>query len=192
MPFDAIVLAGGAGARLGGVDKPSLVVGGTTLLDGVLSALNAAGTVVVVGKPRESTARDVVFTQERPAGGGPVAAIAAGLTALPRPLSEFVAVCAGDLVHFGQSTVDRLLATLEARGDADGVVLRDEHERAQWLAGVWRTESLVDALPAEPANASVRATFGGLAVRRIDALPGEAFDVDSEADLRRAREERGR
>jgi molybdopterin-guanine dinucleotide biosynthesis protein A len=192
MPFDALVLAGGSGRRLGGVDKPGLVVGGVTLLDGVLHAVDAARTVVVVGEPREVTGRAVVFTRERPAGTGPVAAIAAGLKALPSPPLEFVAICAGDLVHFGQSTVDRLLATLEARGDADGVVLRDEDDRAQWLAGVWRTEPLAEALPDDPANVSVRATLGRLSVHRIDALPGEGFDVDSEADLRRAREERGR
>src|SRR4051812_33904528 len=35
--YDAIVLAGGGGRRLGGVDKATLEVGGRTLLDRVLA-----------------------------------------------------------------------------------------------------------------------------------------------------------
>ena len=33
--FDAVVLAGGRGTRLGGVDKPGLIVGGQSLLGAV-------------------------------------------------------------------------------------------------------------------------------------------------------------
>ena len=47
---DAIILAGGRGERLGGVDKSSLVIGGQPLLGHVLAAASAAGTVVVVGR----------------------------------------------------------------------------------------------------------------------------------------------
>ncbi|MEH6375729.1 NTP transferase domain-containing protein, partial [Streptomyces sp. KLMMK] len=36
--YDAVVLAGGAARRLGGADKPTLRVGGRTLLDRVLEA----------------------------------------------------------------------------------------------------------------------------------------------------------
>jgi choline kinase len=42
-PFDAIILAGGRGTRMGGADKPGLVVGGQTLLSSVLAAAAAAG-----------------------------------------------------------------------------------------------------------------------------------------------------
>lgn len=47
--FDAIILAGGRGSRLGGVDKGALPVGGRALLDRVLDAARAAERVVVVG-----------------------------------------------------------------------------------------------------------------------------------------------
>jgi molybdopterin-guanine dinucleotide biosynthesis protein A len=52
--FDAVVLAGGRAARLGGVDKPRLVVGQRTLLGSVVSAVTEAGAsrVVVVGPQR--------------------------------------------------------------------------------------------------------------------------------------------
>ena len=47
--FDAIVLAGGQGSRLGGVDKAELKVGGVRLLDRALTACRGASTTVVVG-----------------------------------------------------------------------------------------------------------------------------------------------
>ncbi|MCF3965483.1 NTP transferase domain-containing protein, partial [Streptomyces fuscigenes] len=48
LPFDAVVLAGGAARRLGGADKPGVRVGGRTLLDRVLAACAGAGRTVVV------------------------------------------------------------------------------------------------------------------------------------------------
>jgi molybdopterin-guanine dinucleotide biosynthesis protein A len=52
--FDAVVLAGGRAARLGGADKPGLVVGQRTLLGSAVSAVTEAGAsrVVVVGPQR--------------------------------------------------------------------------------------------------------------------------------------------
>ncbi|NGO81562.1 NTP transferase domain-containing protein [Streptomyces sp. YC504] len=79
--YDAVVLAGGAAKRLGGVDKPAVQVGGRALLDRVLTACAAAGTTVVVAPPRP-TLRPVVWAREEPAGGGPLAALAAGVEAL--------------------------------------------------------------------------------------------------------------
>ncbi|MGW4051032.1 DUF6457 domain-containing protein [Streptomyces sp. NPDC004779] len=79
--YDAVVLAGGAARRLGGVDKPGLRVGGRALLDRVLAACAGARLTVVVGDPRP-TVRPVRWTRERPAGTGPVAALAAGAAAL--------------------------------------------------------------------------------------------------------------
>ena len=79
--FDAVVLAGGSGRRLGGVDKAALEVAGATLLDRVLLASAGAGRTVVVGPPRR-TVRDVIWTLEDPPAGGPLAGLEAGLRAL--------------------------------------------------------------------------------------------------------------
>ncbi|WP_246094840.1 DUF6457 domain-containing protein [Streptomyces roseicoloratus] len=76
--YDAIVLAGGAARRLGGADKPGVRVGGRPLLDRVLAACRDAGRVVVVAEPR-ATARPVEWAREDPPGGGPAAALDAGL-----------------------------------------------------------------------------------------------------------------
>ncbi|MEU4744233.1 NTP transferase domain-containing protein, partial [Actinosynnema sp. NPDC023658] len=58
----AVVLAGGRGSRLGGVDKASLVVDGRTLLDHVLDAVAAARQVIVVG-PRKDDVTGVTWAR---------------------------------------------------------------------------------------------------------------------------------
>jgi molybdopterin-guanine dinucleotide biosynthesis protein A len=93
-PFAAVVLAGGRASRLGGVHKPGLEVGGSTLLDRVLAAVGAAEVRIVVGPPQPVPAGTAIV-REDPPGGGPVAAIAAGLAAIPDV--PFVAVLAADL-----------------------------------------------------------------------------------------------
>ncbi len=47
--YDAIIVAGGQGSRMGGVSKADLDIGGRRLLDIVLSAVTGAATTVVVG-----------------------------------------------------------------------------------------------------------------------------------------------
>ena len=91
-----IVLGGGAGRRMGGVDKLALTVGGIPLLDRVLAAARpVCGRLVVVGPPRPTTVPGVDFVVEDEPGGGPVPAVAAGLARVGP--CDLVVVVAGDL-----------------------------------------------------------------------------------------------
>ncbi|MGW0967590.1 NTP transferase domain-containing protein [Streptomyces sp. NPDC002516] len=106
--YDAVVLAGGAARRLGGEDKPGVRVGGRTLLDRVLAACADATRTVVVAGPRP-TARPVEWAREDPPGGGPLAALDAGLRLTEAP---HVLVLSADLPFLEEKTVRRLLDTL--------------------------------------------------------------------------------
>lgn len=81
--FDAIVLAGGRGSRLGGVDKAALELGGERLVARVVAATREAGAdrVVVVG-PGSAAVPDATLVREDPPFSGPLPALAAGLDAL--------------------------------------------------------------------------------------------------------------
>ncbi|MFI2617346.1 NTP transferase domain-containing protein [Streptomyces sp. NPDC018584] len=136
-PYDAVVLAGGGAARLGGADKPGVRVGGRALIDRVLAACSGAGTTVVVAAPRP-TARPVVWAREEPPGGGPLAALDAGLR---HTAAELVVVLSADLPFLGERTVRRLLAALRDSG-ADGAVLTDPDGRDQPLVAAYRSASL--------------------------------------------------
>ncbi|MFD5631680.1 DUF6457 domain-containing protein [Streptomyces sp. NPDC127072] len=109
LPYDAVVLAGGAARRLGGVDKPAVRVGGRALLDRVLAACADASNTVVVADPRP-TARPVLWAREDPPGGGPVAALDAGLRHIT---AEYVVVLSADLPFLEAGTVGRLTRALQ-------------------------------------------------------------------------------
>jgi molybdopterin-guanine dinucleotide biosynthesis protein A len=183
-PHDAVVLAGGAARRLGGVDKPALDVGGSSLLDRVLAAVPDAARVVVVG-PRRTTSSPVLWCREEPPGGGPVAALAAGLSEVT---ADYVLVLAADLPFLTAGTVGTLLA---AAGGRDGALLVDDSGRDQLLAGAWRTAALREVIPAEPAGARLGAVLGGLDPVRVVLPPttdlAPWFDCDTEHDLATAR-----
>jgi molybdopterin-guanine dinucleotide biosynthesis protein A len=177
----AVLLAGGRGSRLGGVDKAALEVGGCTLLDHALTAVHGASPVVVVGPPRPVRG-EVEWTCEDPPGGGPAAALAAGLALLP-PDRDLVAVLAVDQPGITARTVTRLRHAV----NDTGALLVDPDGRLQWLAGVWRVEALRAVMPERPAGASLRSVLGPLGGAAVTALPGEAVDVDTPQDLSRVR-----
>jgi molybdopterin-guanine dinucleotide biosynthesis protein A len=191
-PAASIVLAGGAGRRLGGVDKPGLMIGGHSLLDRALTAVGD-GPAVVVGPPR-TTARPVRFTTEDPPGSGPAAALRAGVGALPPlPADAAVAVLAADLPAVAALTVRRLVTALtdtgpiDGAGAVDGAVLVDGAGHEQLLLGVWRHGPLLAACTARSswAGASLRSLLAPLSRVRIPALGAEAADVDTPEQWRR-------
>lgn len=183
--FDAIVLAGGRARRLGGAAKPQLTVGGRSLLDAVVAAVVDAGRTVVVG-PEQPVARPVLWRREEPAGGGPVAAIAAGL---PATSAAVVVVLAADLPQIAPA-VPHLLAALPAAGVA---VLSDVDGRANYLAAAWRRESLQQALAAVGRldGAPMRVLVGAVPVVAVPDAGGWGRDCDTWDELARARAERG-
>ncbi|MFD7015059.1 NTP transferase domain-containing protein [Streptomyces sp. NPDC059161] len=186
--YDAVVLAGGAATRLGGADKPGLSVGGRALLDRVLTACSGAATTVVVGGRRD-TARPVKWAREDPAGGGPLAALDAGLR---HTTADSVLVLSADLPFLAAPAVDALLDALGRTGH-DGVLCTDPDGRDQPLVAVYRAEPLRRELAllvtrhGSLAGLPLRLLTGGLDLARIDAGPLASFDCDTWEDLAAAR-----
>lgn len=207
--YDAVVLAGGAARRLGGADKPGVRVGGRALLDRVLSACAGAGTTVVVAEPR-LTARPVLWAREEPPGGGPLAALDAGLRHITAP---YVVVLSADLPFLGEETVRRLFDALRA-GDVgpeaalspagsdaegtppaaptEGVLLTDPEGRDQPLVAAYRADALrreLARLVAEhggTAGLPLRRLIAALRLTRITD-PVASFDCDTWDDIAAAR-----
>jgi molybdopterin-guanine dinucleotide biosynthesis protein A len=174
---------------MGGSDKPALVVAGRSLRDRVLDAVADADPRVVVGG-RADVPAGVGYTREDPPGGGPVAAVAAGLAALgPRP--RYVALVAGDLPMLTTAAVATLRSSLST---ADGALFVDGDGRRQLLCGVWRAEPQrrrITQLAAEVHGASMRALVEPLRVVEVSWAgdgPSPWYDCDTEDDLRKVRE----
>ena len=182
--YTAVVLAGGRAARLGGQAKPQLIVGDRPILAAVLDAVADAERRIVVGPP-QPVPLDVLLTREHPAGGGPVAAIGAGLADAG---TDVVLVLAGDLPFLTAELVGRLRERLTG----DGVLVVDDTGRDQYLLGAWRTTTLRGAVAAAQGPTSLRKVLAPLAVRRLRpevpaGRPPPWLDCDTPADLARAR-----
>lgn len=188
--YDAVVLAGGAARRLGGADKPAVRVGGRTLLDRVLTACEGARSTVVVGA-RRPTGRPVVWAREEPPGGGPLAALDAGVRHCE---AETVLVLSADLPFLDAATVRRLLAALAAGAEgAEGALLSDAGGRDQPLVGAYRAEPLrreIALLATEHGSLSglpLRLLTRELDLARVAADSLASFDCDTWEDISTAR-----
>lgn len=187
----AIVVGGGGGQRLGGVSKPDLVLGGVRLIDRVCAALTGAcgaGCVAVV-PPAVRVPDGVARTLEDPPGGGPLAGIDAGLSALHVGEGGLVVVVSVDAPGVGEF-VPLLLA--EPLGEAaDGRILRGGEPEPfdQYLMGVYRASSLRRAIDeAAAAHGSVRGVgvrraLRSLALERVEVDALACRDVDTPEDL---------
>ncbi|HWB67851.1 MAG TPA: NTP transferase domain-containing protein [Mycobacteriales bacterium] len=184
--YDGVVLAGGSGSRLGGSGKPTLRVGSTRLIDVAIAALAGARRVIAVG-PATPTAAPLHWTREQPPGGGPVAALAAGLRAVTSP---WVVVLAADLPFVTEAAVAALVAQAAGRGGALAV---DDAGRDQPLLACYRTAALHRVVP-EPAGgrsmrALVRALDAGAPLARVslEGSPPPWRDCDTPDQLAQAR-----
>ncbi|MGI8664573.1 MAG: molybdenum cofactor guanylyltransferase [Jatrophihabitans sp.] len=187
LAFDAIVLAGGRGVRLGGSTggaKAAVLLAGWPLADHVLLAVSGAGNRIAVG-PNRIALGSPVFCRELPPGTGPVAAIAEAAGRVRQPT---VAVLAADLPF----VADALAGLREAlsRDGHDVAVLVDTAGRTNYLASVWRTAALLQALDGlgELANRPVRALYQGRQIGHVPDFDALGADVDTPADLAGATE----
>ena len=196
--YAAVILTGGAGSRLGGVDKPMLPVAGVPMVQRVLAAVADATVTVVVGPAGLPVPPEVRVVRERPPGGGPVAALAAAMLTEERSRPDAVedrtwpsltVILAGDLPLLTSGAIGRLRDSI---GDHDGAVYVDADGRRQWLCGIWRSEPVRASLRALPetANQSLRRLFADfdVATIRVSDDPPPWFDCDTDDDLRRAEE----
>ncbi|GIH13157.1 molybdenum cofactor guanylyltransferase [Rugosimonospora africana] len=174
-PYAAVILAGGAARRFGGVDKPMLTVRGRPMLHRVLDAVPDAVDRIVVGPPTLDVPDGVRRVREEPPGGGPVAAAAAGLAAVT---ADTVVLLAADLPFLDRAAIHTLRVTLAASTPTgsgveclDGVVFLDGDGKRQTLCGVWRTGSLRNALARiGPASTPAETATGGA---RLASTPAE-------------------
>lgn len=181
----AIVIAGGESRRFG-ADKLDLAdADGRSLLDvTVAGAAHVADPIIVVG-PERALSNDVTWVRESPPGGGPCAALIAGVAAVPAGITH-VAVLAGDAPK-GAAAVPSLLTVID-----DGAVatVLDASGREQPLTAVYAVRHLREALQdfGDGANASVRQVLDVLRPRTVIALIdawGACNDIDVPEDAAR-------
>ena len=178
-----ILLTGGSSLRMG-MDKASLEFGGDTLLAFTLKQIPSEIPVVVVGESVD-TWPEVTYTREDPPGAGPVAAIASGMEAVTTPEVLILAVDT-------PFALPRLLGW-ELAANSQALIPRDPSGKSQYLAGLYRSDSLRLALGqlGVPDNKSMRELTSHLqSVEHHNLSPKDAHDfvdLDTLEDVATAR-----
>jgi molybdopterin-guanine dinucleotide biosynthesis protein A len=188
--FGAILLAGGRASRMGGIDKPGLLVDGVSLLDRAIAAVREIGAdpLVAVGPPAAYDA-SVRWVREDPPFTGPAAAIVAALAAMPEaPDPTWTLVLACDLPRVGAAVRQLVDDILLLPSDVDGACLADPSSRPQWLTAVYRTAVLRRAAASradEGRDQSMRALLADLAIAALPDRADSTGDIDTWEDYRR-------
>lgn len=177
--FSVVILAGGTGARLGGVDKAGVEYAGVTLLEHCLDACLDASEVVVVGSPVPTT-RPVTFVREDPPYGGPAAGLLTGLGSFLRVPTQ-LGILAVDMPHVTAYTFRRLR---RAAAGHDGAALHGPDGRRQ-LALVVDPAMLKAVAPDYELwhGLALHQLLGPLDLAEVESKGEEAHDIDGFEDL---------
>jgi molybdenum cofactor guanylyltransferase len=189
-----------------GMDKTDLLLGGRTLLERVLDGCLGADRVAVVGPVRPvrqgssgatsgpaapggapSSTDRLLWCRESPPGAGPLAAVAAGVTALSASPAPVVVVLGGDMPFVG-GAVPHLLAALARNPQIDASALARIDSGHHPLALAARRTALTSALAksGDPTGRPLRHLLSTLKVAAIADAENWALDVDDGGDLRAA------
>jgi len=180
-----MILTGGASSRFGS-DKSQVLVGEYSLIENLLTTLPSEIDIVIVGPQLDKPSREVRYARESPLGGGPVAAIEAGLALIE---SEFVAVLATDMPFAGQ-ILEVLLDNFPLLEDA--TIPLDSEGIRQPLCALYRSSALARAITelGSVQGQSVRRLIEILTVKELVLEPNLRrilLDIDTPSDLLAAR-----
>lgn len=179
-----MILTGGTSSRFGS-DKSQAKLGAHSLIENLLITLPPEIDIVIVGPQLENNSRQVRYTQEHPLGGGPVAAIEAGLNLIN---SEFVVIIATDMPFASQILT---VLTENFPDTEDATIPLDSAGIRQPLCALYRSDALVRALKklGSTHGQSVRNLVQILTTKELQlepALRRILLDVDTPSDLERA------
>lgn len=181
----AIVIAGGEARRFG-ADKLALRdAEGRSLLDvTVAGVVQVADPVIVVG-PERDLGREVIWTREDPPGGGPCAALIAGVACLRDDVTH-VAVLAGDAPAGGAA----VMALRQVIDDAAAAIVTDASGREQPMTAVYAAGPLKAALTAygDGRDMSIRQVVDDLRTQTVVSIVDRwsaSADIDRPEDAQR-------
>jgi molybdopterin-guanine dinucleotide biosynthesis protein A len=167
----AVILAGGRGERLGGVNKALLALGDRTLLDRAMAVTRGYKTLLAVGSARFEAPGDLEQILDLDTGyAGPLAGVAAAVQHLADSAIDLLFSLAVDTPLFPADFVSRARDLLHA----SPAVLAAYGEQDYPTNAVWRLSALSglpDAVRNGSAPRSLKRLALGLGAARLDYAP---------------------
>jgi molybdopterin-guanine dinucleotide biosynthesis protein A len=164
MNIAALILAGGQGTRLGGVDKAFITLHGTVLIEHLLGRLRRQAAVIAIsanGDGARFAAYGLPVLADRLAGKGPLAGVAAGLAWAAAMHVEFLATIPVDTPFVPRDMIARL---------APGPSVAVHEGRQHHLAALWPVAFLaeLEAFLVRPGAYKVRDALVLCGARQVD------------------------
>ncbi|MDN6380150.1 MAG: NTP transferase domain-containing protein, partial [Brevibacterium aurantiacum] len=162
MSIRAIILSGGRSNRFGGVHKPAVELGGTTVISRILGTVRTVDPLaeVWVAGPTDGLSQaeteSVHAIREEPVFAGPLAGIAAACSAVRASESaagagesaDVTLVLAGDMPLITAGHLGELMAACRRAGlPATGT---DDRGKTQFLCAAWPTALLLARVESIP------------------------------------------
>ena len=139
--FPGVILAGGQGTRLGGVDKGMVELGGTRLIERIIDRLAPQCATLAIsanGDPkRYSEFGFPILPDGTPEAQGPLAGVLAGLDWAAMKGFEAIVTVATDTPFFPTDLVARLAAVSHPEGFGIAVTKEDGDVRWHPTFGLW-------------------------------------------------------
>jgi molybdenum cofactor guanylyltransferase len=179
-----LILCGGAGARLGGRDKPLEQLDGVPLVEHVRDRLRLQVDRILISCNRNFDAyrrwNDTIVSDDT-ANRGPLSGVLSGLNSID---TDYLFVCPGDAPFLSTTLVERLASAI---GTADIALPRDGMRRQHLFPLLRRTLAGSLSRYLDAGGRSVHAFVETQRVVVIDAFEQHAFfNVNSPTDLRAA------
>ncbi|WP_245940558.1 MULTISPECIES: molybdenum cofactor guanylyltransferase [Brevibacterium] len=200
--MSAVILSGGRSSRFGGVHKPGVTLGGRTVISRLVEVAAAVepGTRIWLAGTAEglddSEIAGIDVVVEQPRFSGPLAAIAAAVTALEEPMAADIAgttapadpppsdrdtvlVLAGDMPLLTVAHLRELVAASRRSGTVAAGL--DDRGRVQYLCAAWPRTLLDERLRSigDPRDKPVRLLFEGVQPVSIAVDPTILRDFDT-------------
>ena len=144
-----VILAGGQGRRMGGVDKALIPLGGTTLIERAVARASVQVADLIInanGDPKRFAHLGLPVVPDSVGGFvGPIAGVLAGFGWMRanRPTARWLASFACDCPFFPTDMVERLIA--KASGDGVKVAIAESGSQHHPVFAVWSADLSVSA-----------------------------------------------
>lgn len=135
----AVILVGGKGTRMGGVEKPLLKLAGRSLLDRIIERLRPQVSAIALATPQDASAySEFGFTllPDDATGLGPLTGLSSALRWAKQhhPSASHVALLAGDTPFLPHDLIERLADKVQSKALC---VFAQSKDQIHYSTGLW-------------------------------------------------------
>jgi molybdopterin-guanine dinucleotide biosynthesis protein A len=135
----AVILVGGKGTRMGGVEKPLLKLAGRSLLDHIIERIRPQVSALALSTPQDARAYSefgLTLLPDDASGLGPLTGLSSALSWAKEhhPSASHLALLAGDTPFLPHDVIDRLVDGLQSES---ACVFAKSKEQIHYSTGLW-------------------------------------------------------